>query len=321
MRAMTRTIAALALSCFVVGTAHADDKAAAEALFENAKKLERTGDVAGACPLFEASYHADPQLGVLLNLANCHEVLGHTGVAWAEFREGIEMAARKHDPREDFARRRAAALEPRLVRMHVDVVATPGLVVHRGDTDVTSLVGQDVVVDPGTYQVEASAPGYRRWTATVELHREGAVETVQVPALEPAPLPVAPLAVVLPRAAPAPVHAERSALHTWALVTGGVGLALAGTGLGVGAYAWSEYQGTRDPAVCDASNICSAQGQAQIASARSHARTSTYLVAAGGATVAASLVMLWLAPSTAEHAIVAPTVDEHGAGVTISGGF
>ena len=320
MTAMTRTIAALALSCFAVGEAHAD-KAAAETLFENAKKLERTGDVAGACPLFEASYHADPQLGVLLNLANCHEVLGHTGVAWAEFREGIEMAARKHDPREDFARRRATALEPRLIRMHVDAVATPGLVVRRGDTDVTSLVGQDVVVDPGTYQLEASAPGYHRWTATVEVHREGAVETVQVPALEPAPLPVAPLAVVLPRAAPAPIHTEHSALHTWALVTGGVGLALAGTGLGVGAYAWSEYRGTRDPAVCDASNICSPGGEAQIASARSHARTSTYLVAAGGATFAASLVMLWLAPSTAEHAIVAPTVDEHGAGVSISGGF
>jgi len=319
MMTLARMAAVLVLGCVALGEARADDKAAAEALFENAKKLERAGDVARACPLFEASYHADPQLGVLLNLANCHEALGRIGVAWAEFREGIEMAARKHDPREDFARRRAAALEPHLMRLHVDVVATPGLVVRRGETDITALLAQDVVVDPGTYTIEASARGYRSWSTTVELHREGAVETVSVPALEPEPVPVAAAPVT---AAPvAVVHRERSALRTWALVTGAVGIGVGVTGLGVGAYAWSEWQGTRDPAVCDHSNICSPAGQAQIASARSHARTSTYLVAAGGATVAASLVMLWISPQATEHTVVAPTLTDQMAGVSISGGF
>jgi hypothetical protein len=321
MTTMMRALALFALGCFALGEARADDKAAAEAMFVNAKKLERAGDVAGACPLFEASYRADPQLGVLLNLANCHEVIGRTGVAWAEFREGIEMAARKSDPREDFARRRATALEPRLMRLHVDVAATPGLVVRRGDADVTSLVAQDVVVDPGTYTIEASAPGHRTWTTTVELHREGGVETVRVPALEPDPAAIVQPPLAPPRAVPAAVHRESSPLRTWALVVGGVGIGVIGTGLGVGAYAWSEWQGTRDPAVCDHSNICSPQGQAQIAAARSHARTSTYLVAAGGATVAASIVMLWLAPRSSEHAIVMPMLDEHGAGVSISGSF
>ena len=316
---MMRTLAVLALSWFAVGEARADDKAAAEATFVNAKKLERAGDFSGACPLFEASFRADPQLGVLLNLANCHEVLGRTGVAWAEFRESIEMAARKNDPREDFARRRALALEPRLMRLHVDVATTPGLVVRRGTTDVTSLVAQDVVVDPGTYTIEATAAGYLSWTTTVELHREGVVETVSVPALEPVPIPIVHTATVVPHVVPTGVHRERSALRPWALVVGGVGLAVVGTGLGVGAYAWSEWQGTRDPSVCDHSNICSPEGRAQIAAARSHARTSTYLVAAGGATVVASIVMLWVAPQ--EHTIVTPMLDDRGAGVSISGGF
>ena len=318
---MRCAIASLAL-CFAVGQAHADDKAAAEALFVNAKKLDRAGDVAGACPLFEASYRADPQLGVLLNVANCHEVLGRTGVAWAEFRESAELAARKGDPREDYARRRATALEPRLMHLHVDAAATPGLVVRRGDTDITSLVAQDVVVDPGSYTIEASAPRHKTWSATVDVHREGQIETVSVPPLEPEadpPAPIAPLAVILPRVAPAPI--QTSALRTWALVIGGVGIAVVGTGLGVGAYAWSEWQGTRDPSVCDHSNICSPQGEAQIAAAKSHARTSTYLVAAGGATVAASIVMLWIAPRNAEHTVVAPTFNDHLAGVSISGGF
>jgi hypothetical protein len=323
MTTMMRALVGVALGCLAVGPAHADDKAAAEALFVKAKQLDRAGDVAGACPLFEASYRADPQLGVLLNVANCHEVLGRTGVAWAEFRESAELAARKSDPREEFARRRASALEPRLIRLHVDVSAMPGLVVRRGATDITALVAQDVVVDPGSYTIEASAPGHRTWTTTVEVQREGSVETVSVPELEPAdqPAPIAPITVVVPHVVPAPVHTEASALRTWALVVGGVGIAVVGTGLGVGAYAWSEWEGTRDPAVCDHANICSADGQAQIAAARSHARTSTYLVAAGGATVAASIVMLWIAPRNAEHAVVTPTFDAHSAGISIAGGF
>ncbi|MFT3695086.1 MAG: hypothetical protein QM831_18255 [Kofleriaceae bacterium] len=307
------------LVCFSIGVAHADDKAAAEALFVNAKKAERAGDMAAACPLFEASYRADPQLGVLLNLANCHEAIGRTGVAWAEFREGIEMAARKTDPREDYARRRAAALEAHLVRLHVDVDATPGLVIHRNDVDVTSLVAQDVVVDPGSYTIEATAPGYRAWSTSIDVRREGATETVHVPALEAAPVAAPP-----PKPAPPPhpvmtMRRETSPLRTWAFVVGGVGLGVVGTGLGLGAYAWSEWSGTRDPSVCDHSNICSPAGQAQIAAAKSHARTSTYLVAAGGATVAASIVMLWLAPSS-EH-LVMPAVDDHGASVSIAGRF
>jgi hypothetical protein len=37
--------------------------------------------------------------------------------------------------------------------------------------------------------------------------------------------------------------------------------------------------------------------------------------------VAASVVLLWIAPRPTEHTIVMPTLDEHGAGVSISGGF
>ncbi|HEY4182876.1 MAG TPA: hypothetical protein VGM90_38900 [Kofleriaceae bacterium] len=311
-------LAALVLGCFAAGDARADDKAAAEALFGDAKKLEKTGDIAGACRLFEASYHADPQLGVLLNMANCHEALGRTGTAWAEFREGIEMAARKSDPRVDFARRRATALEPRLVRLHVDAATTPGLVVKRDDTDISALVATDVVVDPGTFTIAASAPGHRAWSTTVDVHREGSVETVTVPALEQAPeiiaaRPAARISTTIRR--------DSSPLRTWAFITGGVGLAIAGTGVGIGAYAWSEWKDTRDASVCDSSNICSAEGKSKIASSRSHARTSTYLVAAGGATVVASVVMLWIAPKPTENTIVTPTFDEHGSGVSLSGSF
>ena len=75
--------AALVL-CVGVGHARAD-VAAAQTLYDRAKQLEADGKYADACPLFEASYKADAQIGVLLHLADCHEHVGKVASAWIEF--------------------------------------------------------------------------------------------------------------------------------------------------------------------------------------------------------------------------------------------
>ena len=76
-------LAALTLLA-MTSAALAEDKVAADAAFRAAKELEKAGKLVEACPLYETSYRNDPQLGALLNLANCHELTGRTATAWVE---------------------------------------------------------------------------------------------------------------------------------------------------------------------------------------------------------------------------------------------
>lgn len=293
----------------IAASASADDKATAETLFLRAKQLEKDGDLASACPLYEASYRADPGLGALLNTANCHEAIGKTGSAWAEFREAAELATRRNDARAAFAQRRAAALEPRLVRLRV--VAPAGVTVRRDGVDMTSVVNEPLVLDPGAYTLAAEAAGHRAWSSTIEVSRAGETVSVRIPALERI-VEAAPVATAAPR------PSSTSARRTWAFVVGGAGIAVAATGLVFGGYAYREWRASRDG--CDDSGVCNDAGRAHIASSRSAATKSTLFVAGGGALVATAVVLLWTAPRT-ERAVVAPLVDGTTAGVAISGGF
>ena len=49
------------------------DLAAAQGLFDEAKRLVAQGSVAEACPKFLASFKLDPRPGTGVNLADCHE--------------------------------------------------------------------------------------------------------------------------------------------------------------------------------------------------------------------------------------------------------
>src|SRR5450755_429104 len=88
---------------------NAQDKAAADSLFDDGKRLVAAGDFEHACPKFEASLKLSPRVGVKLNLADCYEKAGRTASAWAEFREAAAFAARSNDEqRGAFATQRAA---------------------------------------------------------------------------------------------------------------------------------------------------------------------------------------------------------------------
>src|SRR6266850_8060072 len=120
--------AALLLSVFgLLGPAAAlgqtrADKATAEALFGDGRKLMAQGNFRDACPKFAASLKLDPAVGAMLNLADCYEKNQQTASAWAQFRE-VSSAARAagSKEREDLARQRAAALEPKLSRLTIIV--------------------------------------------------------------------------------------------------------------------------------------------------------------------------------------------------------
>src|SRR6185503_5066326 len=72
----------------------AADKAVADALFTEGKKLLAAGRAAEACPKFVESQRLDPGLGTMLNLADCLEQIGQTASAWGLFNE-LEDAARR----------------------------------------------------------------------------------------------------------------------------------------------------------------------------------------------------------------------------------
>ena len=335
---MKRAVVVLVLVVLAEQVAIADvavDKATAEALFLRAKELEKASDFASACPLYEGSFRADPQLGALLNLANCHEQVGKLATAWAEFREGHELARRRDDARVEFARKRAEALAPRVSWLVIRAPSVSGLVVRRDTHDVTLVLGQELPIDPGTYRVSANAPDHVAWTTTVEISAPGTHAVVDVPPLaavptEPpppsstqpsVPAPRTPVAVAA-RARPTDAPRTRTTSRM-PLVLGGAGLVVAGTGLVFGARAFSSWNASRDPSVCDVHDVCNAEGQELVASAQNSATVATYLVAGGGALVATAVVWWVIARSTESEppVEVTPSVATDAVGVAVSGRF
>ena len=167
----------------------ADDTIAGTA-YGQAIALENAGKWAEACPLYEASYRADPQIGVLLHLAICHEQIGHIASAWSEFNDAADLAHARKDPRESTARDRANALAPRLAKLYLAAPSKPipGFVVRRDGVDITALVGTNMPIDPGDHEIVASAPGYLDWKTTVKITGPTAAPTtVDLPLLQKAP--------------------------------------------------------------------------------------------------------------------------------------
>ncbi len=174
------------------------DEATGLAAYQQAEQLAKQGKWAEACPLYDASYRADPQIGVLLHLADCHEQVGRTATAWAEFTDASELAHAKGDTRESYAKGRADALVPKLAHLRLTPPAkpVPGLIVQRDTTDVTALIGTDMAIDPGDHELVATAPGRVDWHHPVKIGGAGSTATIAIPelavvAVKPAP-PTAP---------------------------------------------------------------------------------------------------------------------------------
>ena len=98
------------------------DKAAAQALFDEAIKLIGSRSYGEACPKLEESERLDPAMGTRFQLAQCYEAVGRTASAWAGFLELADLArAAGQEAREKTARQRAADLEPAVNRLVIDV--------------------------------------------------------------------------------------------------------------------------------------------------------------------------------------------------------
>jgi hypothetical protein len=318
----TRATSALALAVWLglAALGHADrrpgDAAAAEAAFREGRHLLGAGQVAAACAQFETSQRLDPASGTQINLADCYSRLGRTASAWAAF---VAVADRDgKSARGAEARRRAAALEPRLSRLVITAAgAPPDLRVTRDGAEVTPLVGVAVPTDPGRHTLAASAAG-RSWSDEATVDQPGATVTVAIPAfwrtvVEPPPVP---RPVML---APPPPPAPSSTQKTVALVLGGAGVGAVVVGVVFGAMARSDWNDSR--AHCDAMNFCDDAGFDEVESAQRSAGVATVLVGSGLVAIAAGGVLWLTAPRASDRVTVAPAVAPGRVGWTLSGRF
>jgi hypothetical protein len=317
-----------------------ENKAAASAAFDRAKQLMDGGDTEAACEQFARSQELDPQFGTQYNLALCYEQQGRIASAWLLFRDVAQLdsnAKRKKD-----SARRASALEPKLTRLLVTTTgATPGLVVTRDGVDVTRLVGVEDPIDPGHYQLVASAPGYANQVVDVEVHADkGAVVTVKIPALEeeaveePDHPDVTPdthaRRIEEPDDGPSPYRGHPGRGRKLAGIgVAGVGVVALGVGLVFGAKASSSWSEVED--LCGADLRCSndadyQRAQGLVSDTRSAGNLSTILVGVGAVAVTAGVILWVTAPSggggEVETALrVHPEIGRDGASVVLAGGF
>lgn len=164
LRALARRVlpvAAIGVAAIAfTGPARADG-AAAEALFQEGRRLMEQKRVPEACAKFEGSYQAEATLGTLMNLANCRQLAGQLATAWARWGEAEAKARQSGDGREELARERRAELAPRLPKLTLVVRnPRPGLQVFRGDAEVApGSFGSALPVDPGQHVVQVVRDG------------------------------------------------------------------------------------------------------------------------------------------------------------------
>lgn len=308
------------------------DKAAADTLFAEGKKLIAAGDTETACAKFEASLSKVRQLGAQMALASCYEKLGKTASAWGEFRALASAAAKARDgQRKRFAEEHATALEAKLSRLVIKVepgYRIDGLQVKRNGVEIeTAELGTPVPVDPGDYTVEALAPGWVAWSTTIAVTLPGTVDVV-VPALGKAPIKVeeapAPLA---PAQQPHVGDDDRGSRRKLAYIVGGSGAGMIAVSLifgGVASSKWSESQDHCVDRVCDQEGV----DLADSASTMGTISTATFVV--GTAALAAGAYLWFISRSSETRAEatararslrVVPTLGPAQTGLLLQGGF
>jgi hypothetical protein len=185
---------------FLTGTARADttSRAAAEVLFHEGRTLYNDGKYGEACNRFARSEQLDPAVGTLLNLGDCYKHLGKTASAWLAYREAISLANARGDERRTTATEEAEKLETNLARVRIDFAGSiPGVtILLNGEAVDPSNFASPIPVDPGTENLEASAPGRKPWTTSVNV-AAGATKAITVPVLESIHHPTASVATGL----------------------------------------------------------------------------------------------------------------------------
>ena len=260
--------------------AYAEDAAAADALFQDAKALMQAHNVAEACPKFEASYKLEKKLGTLLNWSDCLEQSGKIAGAFAHFSEAADWAEKDHDTRASYAEQRRDALRPRLPRILLDVKLGHeklGVLVN-GQPIPESTYGVGMAVDPGPVTVSVVR-------GDAELERRPAV--LQEGEQTTVALDLDAIATAHPLAQPSTV---RRGQLVGGLVVGSIGVAGLIAFAGLEGAAFAKKSDANGPGLCKTDStgmaICTPKGFAIESSAGDLAEAGQW-VGVGSAVVTA----------------------------------
>jgi hypothetical protein len=337
--------------------------AAAVAHFDRGRALMQAKKYAEACEAFAQSQKLDPGWGTLYNLARCQELDGKLASALALFRELARPDSYPAQPGEvspdrDRARRkdaglRASALDKRVPRLRLTASDSPaGLAVTLDGVDVTSRLGTDHPVDPGTHKIHATATARKPFDSTTEIRVDARTTTIVLelapadepppvvtPPTEPHPTPTdrgsrdVPVPPSAPESRPTDSHPSdeppptgRAPRATYGLITAATGGGLVITGLVFGQLARSRWQSAEDR--CEG-HICSnadTLNDGLVDAARTRADISTALVIGGTAAIGVGAFLYFTAPSRTARSTptalrLTPTAGPGAVSLTLDGRF
>ncbi|HEY3235295.1 MAG TPA: hypothetical protein VGJ84_11270 [Polyangiaceae bacterium] len=281
-----------------------DTAAQARELFDQGRALMDQKDYATACAKLEESQRLDPGGGTLLNLALCHELLGKTATAWAEFHEGLRIAVRDgRGDRQELAEQHLKTVGPKLSRLSVVVpksARAAGLVIRRNGVAIGEAVwGEPFPVDPGEQVLEISAPGKISVRRAATVGPNGDLQQVIIDPLKDLSVAPAETASVSHRAPEKPVGepatetGSGSHQRLYALVTGGAGVAALGVGTVFGIRALQ----LMSRANSECSSYCSTSGIRDSRSAATSANVSTGFFIGGAVLTSLGAVLFLTAPA------------------------
>jgi hypothetical protein len=328
----------------VAPVAHAQsaaDKAAAEALFDEGKRLREAKKYAEACPKLADSQRLDPAVGTLLNLALCYKENGQTASAWSTYREAAAQAAAA---REQLARDEASAIEPKLTRLVIEVspevAKVPGVEVKRDGAPVPQgLWGVPSPVDPGVRMIDVTAPGKKPFHMEAKAEGAGATAKVVISALEDDPnagAAAVPVTSETPGATTAPTDSgpadkgssPGSGQRIIGYVAGGVGVVLLGVG---GVFTLKSKSESDDAeAICpnfpdgDCSRDDVDDHELLVKKAKASQLNSFVFFGAGAVGVITGTVLILTAPKgekKAARVTVVPEVGSNQLGLSVSGSW
>lgn len=292
LRLMGGLCAALSLaSPEALAQGSANDRAGADALYEEGQALLKAGNHAAGCAKFEASLALSPAASTMLKIAKCHEEEGKLATAWADYTQALRLnadtaGADRRKALEDLARQGVKALEPRLPRLRIALThPPPDVQIFSDDKALPAAgLGEALPADPGPHVVRASAPGYREETRSVTLE-EGKTTAVELE---------------LRKATGEAAEAQPKA-RGWSRPTGFTLVTVGAVGLGVGALtgilSLNKVGALRSS--CPDFPHCPAgdtKGQADLRSAKTLGNVSTAGFIAGGVLAATGVVLLVVGP-------------------------